>query len=121
MPRRYFEMGDTSFIPPSADTLNAFITIVVLIVGVAQLVFFFNLARSYVKGKASGRNPWKANSLEWQTEEFPPGHGNFGETLPLVYRWPYSFGVPGVKDDYLPQNVPPDQVVTDEGPANSGA
>ncbi|MCH8096794.1 MAG: cbb3-type cytochrome c oxidase subunit I [Proteobacteria bacterium] len=121
VPRRYFEMGDTSFIPESAATLNAFVTVVALIVGFAQLVFFYNMARSYTKGKIAGRNPWKANSLEWQTEEFPPGHGNFGATLPLVYRWPYSYGVPGVAEDYLPQNVPPDEVVTDEGPGASGA
>ncbi|MCZ6744327.1 MAG: cbb3-type cytochrome c oxidase subunit I [Alphaproteobacteria bacterium] len=121
VPRRYFEMGDTSFIPESAATLNAFITVVALIVGFAQLVFFFNMAWSYVKGKESGRNPWKANSLEWHTEEFPPGHGNFGATLPLVYRWAYAYGVPGVKDDYLPQNVPPDEVITVEGPGDSGA
>lgn len=118
VPRRYFEMGDTSFIPESAATLNAFITVVVLIVGFAQLVFFFNVFWSLTRGKEAGRNPWKANSLEWQTTEVPPGHGNFGATLPLVYRWPYAFGVPGVAEDYLPQNIPPDQVVMDTAPGD---
>jgi cytochrome c oxidase subunit 1 len=112
VPRRYFEMGDTNFIPESAQSLNAFITVVTLIVGVAQLLFFFNLARSAFKGKEAGRNPWKACSLEWQTAEVPPGHGNFGETLPLVYRWPYDYGVPGADEDFVPQNVPPHQVST---------
>ena len=46
----------------------------------------------------------------------PPGHGNFGETLPLVYRWPYEFGAPGVEEDFVPQNVPPDQVITKKDP-----
>jgi cytochrome c oxidase subunit 1 len=110
VPRRYFEMGDTSYIPESAQTLNSFVTVIALIVGFAQLVFLFNLYRSYSKGRISERNPWKANSLEWQTPDFPPGHGNFGEALPLVYRWPYDFGVPGARDDYIPQNLPPDQV-----------
>ena len=81
-----------------------------LIVGVAQVAFLWNLAWSYFKGEKSERNPWKANSLEWQTKEFPPGHGNFDDELPSVYRWPYDFGVPGAKDDYVPQNVPPSQV-----------
>ena len=111
VPRRYFEMGETTFIPESAQTLNAFITVVVLFVGFAQLVFFYNMIRSMTKGEKSERNPWKAASLEWQTPEVPPGHGNFGPDLPLVYRWAYDYGVPGVKDDFVPQNVHPDQVV----------
>ena len=110
VPRRYFEMGDTSYIPESAQTLSAFVTVIALIVGFAQVVFIFNLFRSYFKGRISERNPWKANSLEWQTPDMPPGHGNFGEALPLVYRWPYDFGVPGARDDFIPQNLPPDQV-----------
>ncbi len=116
VPRRYFEMGETSFIPESAQTLNEFVTVVALIVGFAQLVFFFNMAWSAFKGKKAERNPWKACSLEWQTPEMPPGHGNFGETLPLVYRWPYEFGAPDVEEDFVPQNVPPDQVITKKGP-----
>jgi len=110
VPRRYFEIGETMFIPPSAATLNEFITIMVLIVGFAQVVFIFNILQSIFKGKLSGRNPWKATTLEWHTEDYPPGHGNFGE-LPLVYRWAYEYSVPGVKDDFVPQNMPPDQIV----------
>jgi cytochrome c oxidase subunit 1 len=110
VPRRYFEMGETTFIPDSAQSLNAFITVVVLIVGFAQIIFFYNMIRSMTKGEKAERNPWKATSLEWQTAEVPPGHGNFGPDLPLVYRWAYDFGVPGAKDDFIPQNIPPDQV-----------
>ena len=112
VPRRYFEMGDTSFIPDSAQTLNEFVTVVALTVGLAQLLFFFNMARSAFKGKEAGHNPWKACSLEWQTAEVPPGHGNFGETLPVVYRWPYDYGLPGADEDFVPQNVPQHQVST---------
>ena len=110
VPRRYFEMGETLFIPESAQSLNAFVTVVTLIVGFAQLVFFFNVARTLLKGKLCGRNPWRATTLEWQTPDFPPGHGNFGDRLPLVYRWAYAYSVPGAKDDFVPQNLPPDQV-----------
>jgi len=107
VPRRYFEIGETTFIPDSAQDLNAFITVVTLLVGFAQVVFFFNVFWSARKGKPAGHNPWKATSLEWQTEEVPPGHGNFGPELPLVYRWAYDYGLPGAKDDFVPQNVPP--------------
>jgi cytochrome c oxidase subunit 1 len=115
VPRRYFEMGETSFIPESAQTLNAFVTVIALIVGVAQLLFFFNLAWSFFKGKVAGRNPWGASTLEWQTPDIPPGHGNWGRTLPVVYRWAYAYSVPGASQDFIPQNAPPGEIATDEG------
>ena len=116
VPRRYFEMGETTFIPESAQTLNAFVTVVVLLVGLAQLVFFYNVYWSARRGEKAGHNPWEATTLEWQTSEVPPAHGNFGPELPVVYRWAYDFGVPGAKDDFIPQNVHPDDVVmTTEG------
>ena len=106
VPRRYFELGDTHIYPGSAATLNSFISIMAFMVGVAQVVFLFNLAWSYFNGRRSERNPWHANSLEWQTADFPPGHGNFGKDLPVVYRWPYDYSVPGAPRDYIPQNEP---------------
>ena len=116
VPRRYFEMGDTTFIPQSAETLNAFITVVALIVGVAQLVFLYNMVVSVTKGKPAERNPWGATTLEWQTSEFPPGHGNFGEKLPVVYRWAYAYSVPGFEQDFVPQNLPPQSTPSDIDP-----
>ena len=107
VPRRYYAMGETAFIPQSAQQLNAFITIAALIVGFAQMVFLFNLIWSLFKGKHAGRNPWRATTLEWQTPEIPPGHGNWGKELPVVYRWAYAYNVPGAKQDFLPQNQPP--------------
>ncbi|MCZ6460292.1 MAG: cbb3-type cytochrome c oxidase subunit I [Gammaproteobacteria bacterium] len=120
VPRRYFEMGDTSFIPESAQTLNAFVTVTALIVGFAQMVFLFNLVWSAYKGKQAGRNPWRATTLEWQTPDLPPGHGNWGENLPVVYRWAYDYSVPGADQDFLPQNLPPDQVGTLAGKGHDG-
>ena len=114
VPRRYFEMGETNFIPESAQDLNAFVTVVALIVGVAQVVFFINLFWSLRNGKQAGPNPWKACSLEWRTAQVPPGHGNFDD-LPVVYRWAYDYGVPGVDEDFIPQDLPPAQVSTGKG------
>jgi cytochrome c oxidase subunit 1 len=107
VPRRYYELGDAAFIPPSAHTLNAFISVVALTVGFAQMVFLFNLAWSLFRGKPSGDNPWRATTLEWQTPETPPGHGNWGKELPVVYRWAYDYSVPGAAQDFIPQNQPP--------------
>jgi cytochrome c oxidase subunit I len=107
VPRRYYELGETAFIPPSAATLNIFITVAALVVGAAQTVFFYNLFWSLFKGKPAGSNPWNAASLEWQTPETPPGHGNWGKELPVVYRWAYDYSVPGADKDFIPQNEPP--------------
>src|SRR6266436_6292611 len=106
VPRRYFEMGDMAFVPQSATTLNIFITMAALIVGFAQMVFLFNMIWSLFNGKPAGSNPWRATTLEWQTPETPPGHGNWGKELPVVYRWAYDYSVSGAKEDFVPQNQP---------------
>ncbi|RMF32599.1 MAG: hypothetical protein D6747_08845, partial [Chlorobiota bacterium] len=36
----------------------------------------------------------------------PPPHGNWGEHLPEVHRWPYDYSVPGASADFVPQTVP---------------
>ena len=110
VPRRYFEIYDSPYIETSTMGLNVFITVAALIVGAAQLLFIYNLISSARLGKKAERNPWKANSLEWQTPEMPPAHGNWGEERPKVYRWPYDYSVPGAKEDYIPQNVAPSAV-----------
>jgi cytochrome c oxidase subunit 1 len=105
MPRRYYAYDNYAFIPQSAHELNAFITVVALTVGVSQLLFVFNMAWSVFKGKPAGSNPWGAASLEWQTPDTPPVHGNWGEKLPVVHRWPYDYSVPGIDQDFVPQTV----------------
>ena len=106
--RRYFAMGDTDFMPESAFVLNQTITISALFVGVVQLLFLYNMIVSLKNGKEAGPNPWKATTLEWQTPDTPPKHGNWGHELPEVHRWAYDYSVPGYHDDFIPQNVPAD-------------
>ncbi len=108
VPRRYYAMGNTEFMPESAFTLNQSITISALIVGAAQLIFLYNVIVSLKKGKDAGPNPWQATTLEWQTPDTPPKHGNWGPELPVVHRWAYDYSVPGYHDDFIPQNVPAD-------------
>ncbi|MCH8862919.1 MAG: cytochrome c oxidase subunit I [Proteobacteria bacterium] len=107
VPRRYYAYEDFDFIPESAITLNENISIAALVVGAVQLVFLYNLVISYRRGKLAGSNPWEATTLEWQTPQTPPAHGNWGDTLPVVYRWAYDYSVPGAAKDFLPQNQPP--------------
>ena len=107
VPRRYYNFESFEFIPPSAQALQAIITVVALTVGVFQLLFLFNLAWSAFKGKRADGNPWRATTLEWQTPDTPPVHGNWGPRLPVVYRWAYDYSVPGADQDFLPQNLEP--------------
>ncbi|MCY3820971.1 MAG: cbb3-type cytochrome c oxidase subunit I [Gammaproteobacteria bacterium] len=106
VPRRYFANGEMAIIDESVILLNQGITIAALIVGVAQILFIWNLIYSYYRGRDSGPNPWKATTLEWQTPETPPRHGNWESRLPTVYRWAYDYSVPGAKDDFIPQSEP---------------
>ena len=107
VPRRYFANGEMAIIDSSVEMLNQTITVAALIVGVFQAVFIWNLIYSYYRGKDSGHNPWKATTLEWQTPETPPRHGNWEDKqLPTVHRWAYDYSVPGEEDDFVPQTVP---------------
>jgi len=106
MPRRYYAYGDTDFIPASAHSVNEVITIAALVVAAAQLLFFINIFWSLRFGKDAGPNPWRATSLEWQTPDTPPKHGNWGHDLPEVHRWAYDYSVPGDEEDFIPQNHP---------------
>ncbi|HYM36385.1 MAG TPA: cbb3-type cytochrome c oxidase subunit I, partial [Steroidobacteraceae bacterium] len=109
VPRRYFAYSNSiEFIPPTVQEANRWITISAVIVAVFQMVFLFNLILSYFKGKASGPNPWRSTTLEWQTPDTPPKHGNWGKQLPVVHRWAYDYSVPGAQEDFIPQNAPAD-------------
>ncbi len=110
VPRRYFSNaganGLPDWFPESAQLVNIWISIAAIVVASVQLLFLYNLYRSASHGKPAGGNPWGATTLEWQTSDTPPTHGNFGKELPSVYRWAYDYSVPGAEEDFIPQNVP---------------
>jgi cytochrome c oxidase subunit 1 len=103
--RRIF---DYSYFPelavPWMQGLRVLATVSMLVMMAFQAVFFINYFLTMRKPRTAGKNPWKANTLEWQAES-PPPHGNFPE-LPRVYRGPYEYSVPGRDEDYWPQNAP---------------
>jgi len=113
VPRRYFEMYDSPYMTSTVG-MNEFISVAAFIVGAAQFILVFNIIKTLKTGKKAEQNPWKANSLEWYTSTVPPEHGNFGERLPVVHRWPYDFSVPGAKDDFIPQTTAPSEVIHTE-------
>src|SRR5437764_1655807 len=71
VPRRYFEMGEMAFVPQSATTLHAFITMAALIVGFAQMVFLFNMIWKPVQGQA-GRQQSLAGHHGWSGKHPKP-------------------------------------------------
>ncbi|MCZ6503335.1 MAG: cbb3-type cytochrome c oxidase subunit I [Gammaproteobacteria bacterium] len=110
VPRRYYAYEGIDFIPESALAMNTGITVAAIFVAATQILFFVNMIWSLFKGKPAGPNPWNATTLEWQTPQTPPIHGNWGPELPQVYRWAYEYSVPGADKDFTPQNEPPADV-----------
>ncbi|AEG47815.1 cytochrome c oxidase subunit I [Sphingobium chlorophenolicum L-1] len=106
VPRRYYALGETAFIPQSVHLANEWISIAALIVFCAQGLFFFNMIWSLFRGPRADPNPWGAASLEWLTPDTPPAHGNWGPHLPVVHRWAYDYSVPGAARDFIPQTEP---------------
>ena len=72
--------------------MNQFMTISLFVLGAAQVILVLNFFLSMRRGRVAGPNPWRANTLEWQTSS-PPPHENFHE-IPTVYRGPYEFSAP---------------------------
>ena len=99
--RRIYNPMQYEFLLP-LQPVNVFITLSALVLGIAQIPFVINFFWSLFAGKKAERNPWQANTLEW-TAPSPPPHGNWGDTLPVVYGGPYEYSPPGVSEDYLPQ------------------
>jgi cytochrome c oxidase subunit I len=84
--------------------INIFMSFSAFALGVSQIILIVNFLWSLKFGEPAGDNPWKANTLEWQTSS-PPPHENFAE-IPIVYHGPYEYSVPGMAEDYLPQTQP---------------
>lgn len=121
IPRRYFSFDLVAFAPSGMDAVNLMVSVAALAVGAAQLIFAANVAWSAFRGRQAEANPWQATTLEWQTPEIRPGHGNWGPKLPEVYRGAYEYSVPGAARDFIPQNEPEVAVVAPAaGPEGGG-
>jgi len=83
MPRRVFTYPDL----PWWGALNMLSTIGAFVIGVAVLVFLYNVVISLRSGEPAGDNPWQAWTLEWATSSPPPLH-NFQRVPPVRGRRP---------------------------------
>ncbi|GAC1395031.1 MAG: cytochrome c oxidase subunit I [Thermoanaerobaculia bacterium] len=96
----------------AAASTNPFMSISAWGLLIAQLPFIFNFFKSIWWGERAEANEWQATTLEWCATTSPPlGHGNF-EVMPVVYRGPYEYSVPGAEDSFLAQNDPSTGAVT---------
>ncbi len=100
MPRRYAGYDKFESLA-HLHPVNVFISISAFLLFAGQLPFVVNFFWSLFAGRKAVRNPWLANTLEWEAPS-PPPHGNFDKPL-VVYRGPYEYSDPDVSDDYLPQ------------------
>jgi len=106
MMRRLYDPSQYSYLA-HLQGWNTFISYSVFILFAFQFIFAVNFFLSMKTGAKAVNNPWRANTLEW-TVPSPPPHGNF-QQMPIVYRGPYEYSVPGAREDFLPQSEPPDE------------
>jgi cytochrome c oxidase subunit 1 len=118
MPRRYSQFTEYTFLS-RLHPLVVFVSVVAIITVLTQFLFYFNLIWSLFKGKKAGANPWDATTLEWTTAS-PPPHDNFAGVLPVVYRGPYEFAVPGAPNDFVMQTEPETDVERVGGNGHNG-
>jgi cytochrome c oxidase subunit 1 len=95
-----------------AAQTNPFMSICAIGLLVAQVPFIFNFFYNAIaaafgrRDEGLGSNPWEATTMEWAATTSPPlAHGNF-EVLPVVYRGPYEYSVPGEAAEFIPQHMP---------------
>src|SRR5882672_1708769 len=119
MPRRYAQFTEYRWLD-SLHPLVVFVSFAAIVTVLTQIVFYFNFFWSMFKGKKVGANPWEATTLEWTTTS-PPPHDNFAGVLPVVYRGPYEFAVPGAVKDFTMQTEPEaSEVAVTEGVGGNG-
>ena len=89
MPRRVADYD-----PAFADW-NMVSSIGSFVLGLATLIFVYNIVVSWRSGEPAPSNPWRALTIEWQVSS-PPPKFNFDE-IPQVVGGPYEYGVPGAR------------------------
>lgn len=85
---------------PQFQPLNQVCTLGSYILALSTLPFLVSIVLGLVNGKAAGRNPWRALTLEWQTTS-PPSIENFDEP-PVLWAGPMSMALTGNPETKIP-------------------
>lgn len=83
MPRRVFTYPNL----PGWGTMNMISTIGAFVMGLAVILFLWNILITLLHGEIAGDNPWNAWTLEWATTS-PPPEENFELLPPIRSRRP---------------------------------
>lgn len=102
--RRLYDGGASYEFAQDVIHYNTTMSHAAWLLAVFQVPFIINFFYSIWKGRQVGDNPWHATTIEWSAPS-PPPHGNFAE-VPVAYRGPYEYSVPGADKDYTPQFEP---------------
>jgi cytochrome c oxidase subunit 1 len=102
--RRLYDGGQQYAHAQGVLQWNEFMSVAAWLLAIAQIPFIINFFWSMKNGAKVGANHWDATTLDWAGTTSPPlAHGNF-EKVPVVYRGPYDYSLPGGKADFTPQN-----------------
>ena len=89
MPRRVADYD------PRFATVNAIETVGSYMLGIATIIFFYNMIVSWKSGPKAPWNPWRGKTLEWMVSS-PPPLFNF-DAVPQVVGGPYQYGIPDAR------------------------
>ncbi len=89
MPRRVADY-DSRF-----AAVNGIETIGSYMLGIAIIIFFYNVVVSWKSGPKAPWNPWRGKTLEWMVSS-PPPLFNF-DVIPQVVGGPYQYGIPDAR------------------------
>jgi cytochrome c oxidase subunit 1 len=89
MPRRVSDYD------PRFEMVNSIETVGSYILGVATIIFFYNVVVSWKSGPKAPWNPWRGKTLEWMVSS-PPPLFNF-DVVPQVVGGPYQYGIPDAR------------------------
>jgi cytochrome c oxidase subunit 1 len=97
-PRHYAQL---SGIPNAAGQLlartlplNRFITCAAIFLATVQLLFLFNLIKSFRHGDLALTNPWNATTLDWHPDLAPDAPLSASDQIITVYRQPCQYTGP---------------------------
>lgn len=77
-PRHYAQLTGTAGYLAALLPLQRWISVAAFVLAAAQVLFLWNLCRSFFMGDPAAANPWNATTLEWSPDSKRPSGGSEG-------------------------------------------